>query len=188
MIYSIILGAVWWKLNGVIQHHANFIGLKLYVYYAQIFYLIVILLNVIKCFRVLLIFAVTSPAMLKRKSSEITFAVSTECIHATIKHVKCNGFSSNDYLVPLGIRTISLHQIAVNLLVCHWLPLLVKSQFVLKSVGIFSMRDTIDNFMQDEYHSQNCRAMMTKGMVFRYTWVYSKEDTMAHTRRLVVTS
>ena len=33
-----------------------------------------------------------------------------------------------------------------------------------------------------------CRAMITKGMVFRYTWVYSKEDTMAHTRRLVVTS
>ena len=30
--------------------------------------------------------------------------------------------------------------------------------------------------------------MKTKGMVFRYTWVYSKEDTMAHTRRLVVTS
>ena len=30
--------------------------------------------------------------------------------------------------------------------------------------------------------------MMTKGMVFRYTWVYSKEDTMAHTRRPVVTS
>ena len=30
--------------------------------------------------------------------------------------------------------------------------------------------------------------MMTKGMVFRYTWVYSKEDTMAHNRRLVVTS
>ena len=33
-----------------------------------------------------------------------------------------------------------------------------------------------------------CRVMKTKGMVFRYTWVYSKEDTMAHTRRLVVTS
>ena len=33
-----------------------------------------------------------------------------------------------------------------------------------------------------------CHAMMTKGMVFRYTWVYSKEDTMAHTRRLVVIS
>ena len=33
-----------------------------------------------------------------------------------------------------------------------------------------------------------CRAIMTKGMVFRYTWVYSKEDTIAHTRRLVVTS
>ena len=30
--------------------------------------------------------------------------------------------------------------------------------------------------------------MRTKGMVFRYTWVYSKEDTMAHTRRFVVTS
>ena len=26
-----------------------------------------------------------------------------------------------------------------------------------------------------------CRAIMMKGMVFRYTWVYSKEDTMAHT-------
>ena len=35
---------------------------------------------------------------------------------------------------------------------------------------------------------QHCRAMMTKGMVFRYMWVYSKEDTMAHTRRPVVTS
>ena len=33
-----------------------------------------------------------------------------------------------------------------------------------------------------------CRAMKTKGTVFRYTWVYSKEDTMAHTCRLVVTS
>ena len=33
-----------------------------------------------------------------------------------------------------------------------------------------------------------CRAMKTKGMVFRYTWVYSKNDTMAHTRRLVVIS
>ena len=33
-----------------------------------------------------------------------------------------------------------------------------------------------------------CRAMITKGVVFRYTWVYSKEDTMAHTCRLMVTS
>ena len=33
-----------------------------------------------------------------------------------------------------------------------------------------------------------CRAMKTKGMVFRYTWVYSKKDTMAHTHRLVVIS
>ena len=33
-----------------------------------------------------------------------------------------------------------------------------------------------------------CRMMKTKGMVFRYTWVYSKEDTMAHTGRPVVTS
>ena len=33
----------------------------------------------------------------------------------------------------------------------------------------------------------SCCAIMTKGIVFRYTWVYSKEDTMAHTRRAVVT-
>ena len=33
-----------------------------------------------------------------------------------------------------------------------------------------------------------CRMMKMKGMVFRYMWVYSKEDTMAHTRRPVVTS
>ena len=33
-----------------------------------------------------------------------------------------------------------------------------------------------------------CRAMKTKGMVFRYTWVYSKEDTMARTGRPMVTS
>ena len=32
------------------------------------------------------------------------------------------------------------------------------------------------------------RAMKTKGMMFRYTWVYSKEDTMVHIRRAVVTS
>ena len=37
-------------------------------------------------------------------------------------------------------------------------------------------------------HDDMCRTMKTKGMVFRYTWVYSKEDTMAHTRRPVVTS
>ena len=30
--------------------------------------------------------------------------------------------------------------------------------------------------------------MKTKSMVFRYTWVYSKKDTMAHTCRLMVTS
>ena len=35
---------------------------------------------------------------------------------------------------------------------------------------------------------ENCRAIKTKGMVFRYTWVYSKEDTMAHTYRSMVTS
>ena len=43
-------------------------------------------------------------------------------------------------------------------------------------------------FLLYYFDSYECRAMMTKGMVFRYTWVYSKEDTMAHTRRLVVTS
>ena len=35
---------------------------------------------------------------------------------------------------------------------------------------------------------EGCCTMRTKGMVFRYVWVYSKEDTMAHTRRLMVTS
>ena len=30
-----------------------------------------------------------------------------------------------------------------------------------------------------------CRAIK-QGMVFRYTWVYSKGNTMAHTRRLMV--
>ena len=36
-----------------------------------------------------------------------------------------------------------------------------------------------------------CRAINDKGMVFKEhvdTWVYSKDDTMAHTRRLVVIS
>ena len=33
-----------------------------------------------------------------------------------------------------------------------------------------------------------CHVIKTKGMVFRNMWVYSKEDTMAHTYRLVVTS
>ena len=33
-----------------------------------------------------------------------------------------------------------------------------------------------------------CRAMKMKGMVFRSMWVYSKEDTMAHTCRPMVTS
>ena len=36
--------------------------------------------------------------------------------------------------------------------------------------------------------NENCRPIKTKGMVFRYTWIYSKEDTMAHTYRAVVTS
>ena len=36
--------------------------------------------------------------------------------------------------------------------------------------------------------STSCHVIKTKGMVFRYTWVYSKEDTMAHTYRAVVTS
>ena len=33
-----------------------------------------------------------------------------------------------------------------------------------------------------------CHAIKMKGMVFRYMWVYSKEDTMAHIYRAVVTS
>ena len=37
-------------------------------------------------------------------------------------------------------------------------------------------------------NARNCRTIKTKGMVFRYMWVYSKEDTMAHTCRAMVTS
>ena len=33
-----------------------------------------------------------------------------------------------------------------------------------------------------------CRVMKMKAIVFRYTWVYSKEDTMAHTHGPVVSS
>ena len=58
--------------------------------------------------------------------------------------------------------------------------------------GTFSYLN-IDGDAPHHYHHllcmwRTCRAMKTKGMVFRYTWVYSKEDTMAHTCRLVVTS
>ena len=44
--------------------------------------------------------------------------------------------------------------------------------------------------MEEEGKNQeeNCRMIKTKGMVFRYMWVYSKEDTMAHTYRAMVTS
>ena len=36
--------------------------------------------------------------------------------------------------------------------------------------------------------SDHCHKMISKGMVFRYMWVYSKEDTMARTCRPMVTS
>ena len=48
--------------------------------------------------------------------------------------------------------------------------------------------DKVTSRLDEAYNGRYCRAMMTKGMVYRYTWVYSKEDTMAHTRRPVVTS
>ena len=50
---------------------------------------------------------------------------------------------------------------------------------------------TLDQFMKHKVPDAKhhiCRTMMMKGMVFRYMWVYSKEDTMAHTCRPVVTS
>ena len=43
-------------------------------------------------------------------------------------------------------------------------------------------------WLSSEPGSDYCRTIMMQGMVFRYTWVYSKEDIMAHTRRPVVTS
>ena len=42
-----------------------------------------------------------------------------------------------------------------------------------------------------EIISYNCRAIYARVMAFEihvYTWVYSKEDTMAHAHRLVVIS
>ena len=45
----------------------------------------------------------------------------------------------------------------------------------------------MQNMGREDLDGHGCR-VMRQGMVFRYTWVYSKEGTMAHTRRLVVTS
>ena len=54
-------------------------------------------------------------------------------------------------------------------------------------VGI-TLEDDNKDFIKNQHMHQDCRAIKTKGMVFRYMWVYSKEDTMAHTYRAVVTS
>ena len=64
---------------------------------------------------------------------------------------------------------------------------ITKQAILLATVGV--SRGYTDHY-QGRGHSIRppCHAMKTKGMVFRYTWVYSKEDTMAHTRRPVVTS
>ena len=57
--------------------------------------------------------------------------------------------------------------------------------FKLISPEISILKNKSKCFLKARVH---CRVMKTKGMVFRYTWVYSKEDTMAHTRMPVVTS
>ena len=67
----------------------------------------------------------------------------------------------------------------------------VRSQVEVRSWGYGPRVGTVPGGYSPRVHGPGgmvCRAMMTKGMVFRYTWVYSKEDTMAHTRRPVVTS
>ena len=56
---------------------------------------------------------------------------------------------------------------------------------------LWEILDPLVNFFLNvfiEFAEISCRAIKTKGMVFRYTWVYSKEDTMAHTHGAVVTS
>ena len=63
------------------------------------------------------------------------------------------------------------------------------TQILLKTLCLLV---TIDRKVNAVYWLTNqcchCRAIQMKGMVFRYMWVYSKEDTMAHTYRPVVTS
>ena len=56
-----------------------------------------------------------------------------------------------------------------------------------KSVENYKKKSML-KFSACSENCKRCRAIKMKGMVFRYTWVYSKEDTMAHTHRLVVTS
>ena len=65
--------------------------------------------------------------------------------------------------------------------------------YLLKHLCMYIFETTAVNVHEgncngDKHLPISCCAMKTKGMVFRYTWVYSKEDTMAHTRRPVVTS
>ena len=64
---------------------------------------------------------------------------------------------------------------------------LVFKNFVLFSFVIISI-DICNSFLRG---TCNCRAMNARVMVCEIhicTWVYSKEDTMAHTRRLIVIS
>ena len=58
------------------------------------------------------------------------------------------------------------------------LPVTVQTDASLRGLGACLIQN----------HNGKCHTIKTKGMVFRFTWVYSKEDTMAHTYRAVVTS
>ena len=57
----------------------------------------------------------------------------------------------------------------------------------LSTLGI-SISNAFNAIYVNTLDTKHCRVMKTNGMVFRYTWVYSKEDTMAHTCRPMVAS
>ena len=77
---------------------------------------------------------------------------------------------------------MELFSLTSILLVTRRVTLVVAFSFLLKNFGRWQVPTNVTLlFLVSRDKGRN-------GMVFRYTWVYSKDDTMAHTRRLVVIS
>ena len=64
--------------------------------------------------------------------------------------------------------------------------MLFTTALLISSLRFCSDRASVSPFITDTL--KDCRAIKMKGMVLDNTWVYSKEDTMAHTYRPVVFS